>query len=226
MNAEKFGSSTEAKAVDPEAEKRSQLAEQVRELSSSQESALAEYYEGNPDTALHRQIEISDLLEQSLEGDYPSSVYVALQDSDGKISLRHPDEITEPGHCHPNMVSRLSDRVTFTDAYGRTRTLRTESSEEAEKKAQELEQRGFARGEIGDRRNQVLLKSGVQRGALVRIDTDEQSGNYIEPKDTIYQAQDYPVIDQLGQVHFGIKDKDGFARNWDNPDASWNENAG
>ncbi len=35
-----------------------------------------------------------------------------------------------------------------------------------------------------------------------------------------------PVVDQLGQVHFGIKDKDGFARNWDNPDASWNENAG
>lgn len=204
---------------DPEAEERAQKLEAVRELNNWYQSALAEYYKGDPEQAAKRQLEIDDLLKQSLEGDFPG-ISIALVDDDGKAILYHPDEIVEPGHCYPNRVSVLGERVSFTDAYGRMRTIITNSPEEAKEKLKELEARGFEYESVGDRRNQVLVDSN-SRGDLVRIDHHEQ-GKYPRTQDAVNKRFEYPFIDQGGRVTFGIRAGDGYTYRWDDPSAPWN----
>lgn len=225
MKIDKLPDASRETMEDKEAEQLAELAERVKEISEAQEMSLAEYYRGDLDKAIARQADIGDLLSESIEGDYPSSVFVTIENDDGNITLFHPDQITEPRACRPNRFSILSERVTFTDAYGRVRTIICKNAEAAKSKGDTLRSRGFSMSEIGDRRNQVLESSNIYSGVLVRVDTNEpQRGNYPKVKDSEYRAQDYPIIDQQGKIHFSIKDKDGFSTNWDDPNASWNLN--
>ena len=210
--------------IDPENERIHQQLEAIKEISNSREAALAEYYKGDPEAASQRQASIDDLLEKSLEGKYPNGVYVAMETAeDGVDILRHPDEVTEPGHCTPNRVHQISDRVYFTDAFGRTRTLICESIDSAQQTLEDLKSRGFAQTGFSDRRNQIMVTDRMHDGSLVRIDTNEPSmGKHNLVKDAIYQSQDFPVVDQHGQVRASVKDRNGRSWEWSDPYAPWN----
>ncbi len=133
------------------------------ELTNSQHDRLSEYYvdAGGLAEAQNRQEQMSEILKESVEGEFGEKCFV-LDDDGGTLDLHSVDEISSPADFRtPNLVSTLGNRVNLTDAFGRLRTIVEPNNESAQKLADELSREGLFNlvpdSKIGDRRNQTIV---------------------------------------------------------------------
>ncbi|MBP7821056.1 hypothetical protein KA043_03045 [Candidatus Saccharibacteria bacterium] len=146
------------------AEKTKTGSELAIELTDLQHNRLSEYYAdvGGLTEAQNRQAQMSDILKETVEGEFGEKCYV-VDGSGGSVDLHSVDEITSSGDFEtPNLVSTRGRIVNLTDAVGRRRTIEEPDNESAQKLANELSGAGglftlVPESALGDRRNQTLV---------------------------------------------------------------------